>query len=324
MPKRTPIIKFSLVAANVALLASLCFLYLHIGLDTADKVTAATIVTRLRLPRMLCAMGVGTLLSVSGAMMQGLFRNPLVEPYTMGVSGGAIVGVALTFVCGAVAAWGSWTVVAGAAVGALAAMCAALLMRRAAGHDTGVMLLCGITVSFVSSAVTTVALAIATREDMSQILSWTIGSFENVDDRIATLTAAVGLVAALSSPLCGNTLNVLSLGDGEAETLGIDIGKATTAIFVAATLLTALSVSAAGVVAFVGMAVPHMTRTIVGHDHRISLPLSGLMGATLMLGCDLLAKTLISPRELPAGAICAVLGGLMFTYITVRWKRTGA
>ncbi len=324
MPIRTPLARFALVAANAALLAGLCFLYLRIGLDMADEATATTIVTRLRVPRMLCAMGVGALLSVSGAMMQGLFRNPLVEPYTMGVSGGAIVGVALAFVCGAVNAWGSWTVVAGAAMGAMAAMCAALLMRRAAGHDTGVMLLCGLTVSFVSSAVTTVVLAIATREDMSQILSWTIGSFENVDDSVAMLTAAVGLAAALSSPLCGNLLNVLSLGDSEAETLGVDIGKTTTAIFVAATLLTALSVSAAGVVAFVGMAVPHMTRALVGHDHRVSLPLSGLMGATLMLGCDLLAKTLISPRELPAGAICAVLGGLMFTYITMRWRRETA
>lgn len=324
MPIRTPIIRCALTAANVALLAALCFLYLRVGLDMADETTATTIVTSLRMPRMLCAMGVGALLSVSGAMMQGLFRNPLVEPYTMGVSGGAIVGVAMAFVCGAVSTWGSWTVVAGAAMGSLAAMCAALLMRRAAGHDTGVMLLCGITVSFVSSAATTVALSVATREDMSQILSWTIGSFENVDDSVAMLTAAMGLAAALLSPLCGNILNVLSLGDREAEALGVDTGKATTAIFVAATLLTALSVSAAGVVAFVGMAVPHLARTLVGYDHRASLPLSGLIGATLMLGCDLLAKTLISPRELPAGSICAVLGGLMFTYITMRWKRKSA
>lgn len=310
--------------ATVAIMATLCATYLSIGLDGADKATATTIVTKLRLPRMLCAMGVGALLSVSGAMMQGLFRNPLVEPYTMGVSGGAIVGVALAFVCGAVTAWGSWAVVAGAAMGALAAMCAVLLMRRAAGYDTSVMLLCGITVSFVSSAVTTVSLAIATREDMSQILSWTIGSFENIDGRISILAATIGLAATLLSPLCGNILNVLSLGDNEAETLGIDIGRATTVVFVAATLLAALSVSAAGVVAFVGMAVPHMSRTMAGHDHRLSLPLSGLMGATLMLGCDLLAKTLISPRELPAGAICAVLGGLMFTYMSMRWRRTGA
>ncbi len=302
-------------------LAALCHTYLYIGLPEVDDDTRDVIVHGLRLPRMLCALGVGSLLSVAGAIMQGVFRNPLVEPYTMGVSGGAVVGVALAFISGSVAAYGSVSITLAAALGGLLTLAVVLLMRRAVGYDTGVMLICGIMISFVSSAVTTVLLALASREDVSQVISWSVGSFDGVGEAMSFFVAAVGLLATLLSVFLGNVVNVLSLGDAEARSLGVAPGRAAGWLFVIATLLAAVSVSAAGVVAFVGMAVPHLARTLCGSDNRVVLPASGLLGSLVMMACDLVAKTVISPRELPAGAVCAVAGGVMFIYMTVRWKK---
>ncbi len=298
-----------------------CCVYLSEGLGDVEAEMASVVVSELRLPRMLCAMGVGALLSVAGALMQGVFRNPLVEPYTMGISGGAVVGVAVAFVSGAVASLGNAGVTVGAALGGLLSLALVLIMRRAAGCDTGAMLMCGIMVSFVSSAATTVILSVASREDMSQVISWTVGSFDGVDKSMAFVVICVAAVASMLSPLAGNALNVLALGDDEARSLGVSPACASLIFFVVATLLTAVSVSAAGVVAFVGMAVPHFVRRLWGGDNRIVLPVCGLVGSLALVACDLVSKTVISPRELPAGAVCAVLGGVMFTYLTVRWKR---
>lgn len=310
------------LAACVILLTGLCAAYLKCGLADTSPEVESVIISELRLPRMLCAMGVGALLSISGALMQGLFRNPLVEPYTMGISGGAIAGVAIAFTFGLVGIWGGWAVVASAAVGGLATMVAILALRRTVGYDISAMLMCGVMVSFVSSAATTVLLSLATREDASQVLAWSVGTFDGAGHGMALAAACAGAAATLLSPLCGNVLNILQLGEREAHSLGVDTHAATGIIFIAATLLAALSVSAAGVIPFVGMAVPHAVRSALGSDNRVTLPACGLAGATLTLACDLVAKTIISPRELPTGAICAVFGGAAFVYLTIKWKKT--
>lgn len=309
------------MVANVVAIAIVARLYLSVGLDGVDSETAALIVGELRAPRMLCAMGVGALLSVAGAMMQGVFRNPLVEPYTMGISGGAVLGVAAVFAFGLVGSLGYAAVSAGAAVGGLATLVVVLLMRRAAGGDVGAMLMCGIMVSFVSSAATSVILSLASREEASQVFAWTLGSFAGAGRVGSMVVFAAACVVVPLSALAGNVLNVLALGDDEAHALGVSPGRVAVVLFVTATLLTALSVSVAGVVAFVGMAVPHFARRVYGADHRVALPSSGLLGGFVMLVCDLISKEVVSPRELPAGVVCAVLGGVMFIYLTLQWKR---
>lgn len=315
--------RYVLVAAlNVLLLAALCYFYLTEGLSDANHVTASIIVKELRLPRMLCAMGVGASLSVAGALMQGVFRNPLVEPYTMGLSGGAVLGVAIAFVSGSVAVLGSVAVTAGAAIGGLLSLVAVLLMRRCVGYDVAVMLMCGIMVSFVTSAATSVIMSMASREDLSQVVSWTVGAFSSAGWRESLFIFCVACVATPLSSLAGNALNVMSLGDEDARSLGVSPRLVSVLAFSVATLLTAFSVSVSGVVAFVGMAVPHFTRCLYCSDNRLVLPASGLLGAFVMLACDFISKSVISPKELPAGAVCAVLGGIMFTYLTLVWKKS--
>lgn len=310
------------LVATVVCIAVVAYLYLSVGLEEMDRETAAVIVHELRLPRLLCALGVGALLSVAGALMQGVFRNPLVEPYTMGISGGAVLGVAVAFTSGLVASLGGAAVTVGAALGGLASLVVVLAMRRVAGGDVGAMLMCGIMVSFVSSAATSILLSLGSREDVSQVFAWTVGSFAGVGWADGLAVFIVGCVATLLSVFAGNVLNVLSLGDDEARALGIRPERVAAVLFVVATLLAALSVSVVGVVAFVGLAVPHFVRGLFGVDNRVVLPASGLVGALVMLVCDFVSKVVVSPRELPAGAVCAVFGGCMFIYLALRWKRT--
>lgn len=312
----------ALMAANVLAVCLVADLYLTVGLDGVDEQSASLIVSELRVPRMLCAVGVGALLSVAGALMQGVFRNPLVEPYTMGISGGAVLGVALAFSFGLVATFGGFAISAFSAIGGLLSLAVVLLVRRAVGGDIGAMLMCGIMVSFTSSAATSIVLSFSSREDVSQVLAWTMGSLSSVGRTDAVVVFLVACLAVPLSSLAGNVLNVLSLGDEEARALGVPAEKVAAAVFVVATLLTALSVSVVGVVAFVGMAVPHFARKMYGHDNRVIAPAAGLLGALVLLICDLLSKEVVRPKELPVGVVCAVFGGLMFTYLTLRWKKT--
>lgn len=312
------------MVANILAISGVAYLYLSMGLGDVDDHLASIIVCELRVPRMLCAMGVGALLSISGALMQGVFRNPLVEPYTMGISGGAVLGVALAFASGLVSSFGGLAVSFSSAIGGLATLAVVLVVRRFVGGDIGAMLMCGIMVSFTSSAATSIILSLASREDVSQVLAWTMGSFSAVGRMDALAVFCVACFAVPISTLAGNVLNVLSLGDDEARALGVPPAKAAAVVFVVATLLTSLAVSAVGVVAFVGMAVPHFARKLYGHDYRVVTPAAGLLGALALLVCDLLSKEVVKPKELPAGAVCAVFGGLMFTYLTLRWKKTDA
>lgn len=311
-----------LMVANLLAILGVAHIYLTIGLDGVDGQAASLIVRELRVPRMLCAIGVGALLSISGVLMQGVFRNPLVEPYTMGISGGAVLGVAVAFASGLVSSFGGFAVSASSAVGGLSTLAVVLVVRRFVGGDIGAMLMCGIMVSFTSSAATSIILSLASREDVSQVFAWTMGSFSAVGHADALVVFCVACLAVPLSALAGNALNVLSLGDDEARALGVSPDRVAAAVFIVATLLTSLAVSVVGVVAFVGMAVPHFARKLYGQDYRVVSTAAGLLGALALLVCDLLSKEVVSPKELPAGAVCAVFGGVMFTYLTLRWKKT--
>lgn len=280
--------------------------------DRLDDNLRLVIAKEIRLPRMLCAVGVGALLSLAGVVMQNVFRNDLVEPYTMGISGGAMTGVALAFTLGIVDMMGEAAVSLSACAGALLTMLIILKIRHKVGGDNNSTLLCGIMISFVSSAITTILLSLSTREQLSQIISWNIGSFVRADMRVAVAIAVIGIVATPASAFFGNVLNVLGLGDDVARGLGLSVERIQRRLFIGATVAAALSVAAAGVVAFIGMTVPHVVRIVCGDDNRKRLPAAGLCGATLALACDLVAKKILWPVELPAGAVTAILGGMVF------------
>lgn len=279
------------------------------------------ILKEIRLPRIVMAIGVGGLLSMSGLIMQGLFRNPLVEPYTMGLSGGAVLGVAIAFVLGVSEMFGSIGVTLMALLGSLMTMILVLFLRRAMQFDINKMLLSGVMISFATSSVTMLLMSLTSRDNISQIVSWNMGSLDVADSERSYCVVAVLIVMMIVMPIFGRVLNVLSISESMARHVGVRTGLAVPMLFVVATIMAAVSVSLAGVIAFVGMIVPHIVKSLYGHDHRLTLPMSALCGAIFMMLCDVVARVIIYPQEIPVGVMCGIVGGVMFIYLIMQKER---
>lgn len=279
------------------------------------------ILKEIRLPRIVMAIGVGGLLSMSGLIMQGLFRNPLVEPYTMGLSGGAVLGVAIAFVLGVSEMFGSIGVTLMALLGSLMTMILVLFLRRAMQFDINKMLLSGVMISFATSSVTMLLMSLTSRDNISQIVSWNMGSLDVADSERSYCVVAVLIVMMIVMPIFGRVLNVLSVSESMARHVGVRTGLAVPMLFVVATIMAAVSVSLAGVIAFVGMIVPHIVKSLYGHDHRLTLPMSALCGAIFMMLCDVVARVIIYPQEIPIGVMCGIVGGVMFIYLIMQKER---
>ena len=272
----------------------------------ADPVTKG-IVRELRLPRVLLAALVGSALAVSGGALQGTLRNPLAEPYLLGVSGGAAVGAVLAVVLGA----GHPLAVTAAAFGGAAA---ASLLVSGLAHvadsqgDTRVLLTAGVVVGAFANAVILVALADAPPDRVRGALWWMMGSVSDAD------WGSVGR-AALALVLLGGaliwharSLDVIALGPDAAAALGIDVPRTTRHAYLVASWLAAATVASAGLVGFVGLVVPHLARALGARHHRSLLLVSALYGALLLVAADLAARTVRAPAELPLGAVTAMIG----------------
>jgi len=280
---------------------------------------ATTIVWQLRLPRVTIAAVVGAALGVAGALLQGMLRNPLVDPYLTGVSAGAAAAIALAILAGVAA---PLLPLLGFVAGLLAAVLVAALARRGSGIDANRLILAGISLSAFFSAIVAFAIARANSIDAAQrILAWLAGSMAGrgwSDVAFAAPYLLVGLaLAALAIP----ALNALRAGDIRARTVGLDVARAQWTILSSASLLAAASVALAGMVGFVGLIVPHIARRSVGSDARVLLPASGILGATLCVLADAIARSIVAPSELPIGVLLSFFGVPAFLYLYLRSER---
>jgi iron complex transport system permease protein len=277
----------------------------HALTGTGDS-SAAVIVRNLRLPRVTLAVLVGAGLGMSGAALQGTMRNPLAEPYLLGVSGGAAVGAVLGSAFGLGAALLPLTAFAGAIV----AVVAAFAVARAAGArgDPRVLLMAGVVVGAFANAAIMVVLANAEPNTVRNALWWMMGSVADATwMQIGSLAVYIALGGA-SLILLGRHIDVLALGEDAAAGLGLDVDRTIQRVFLLASLVAAATVAAAGLVGFVGLVVPHLVRTAGVRRHRPLLIGSALMGATLVVLADLLGRVLRPPAELPLGAVTALIG----------------
>ncbi|MGH8221809.1 MAG: FecCD family ABC transporter permease [Woeseiaceae bacterium] len=281
----------------------------------ADNVR--TLVVDLRLPRALSAFAVGGLLAVAGVLMQVLLRNPLAEPFILGSSGGAAVAALLAIMAGL----GAGLVDAAAFAGAMGASLLVFSVAHGSGSWTPArLLLTGVVLAAGFSAVTTLILALTPEQNLRGMLFWLMGdlSFAYEPGRLLLVLAGItlfGLVAA-------RQLNVLAHGDLQAAIVGLPIGGLRILIFTATALATAISVTAVGVIGFIGLVVPHLMRLLAGSDHRIVLPASALAGGSLLVLADTLSRTLLAPRQLPVGALTALLGVPLFLVLMSRSRRS--
>jgi iron complex transport system permease protein len=292
----------------------------HLGLAGESSVSRLrdAIIWELRLPRVLVAAGVGAGLALCGAVMQALTRNPLADPYLLGLSSGASLGAVIFLLAGA-----ALLMPVGAFLGAGAAMALTLLVTRLLGGATpSRAILAGISISALAAAATSFLIFwSATGDSYREILSWLMGSLSGVvwTDAVIVLTAValIGLPVLLS----GRSLDAFAFGDAAAATLGIDVERLRWLLLGATALLTGVLVSIGGAIGFVGLIVPHVVRLATGSRHRRLLPVSMLLGASFMVWTDTAARSLFEPRELPVGIITALLGAPIFLLVLLRYRR---
>ena len=312
-----------MVLLNLAAFAAAMAAGLSIGSSSIDPqlvFDADPIVTSIRLPRSLLAAMVGASLAVSGAIFQGILRNPLADPYIVGISGGAALGGVLAMVLGFGTLWLTpLAAFAGASACGLGLMALAHRYHRS---DPLTILLMGIVFNTFAAAMVTFLKTIVEATKAQEILFWLMGiitvqPWETLG--ILAMACAVGLIVAMS---LANRLNLLTLGDAHAQTMGLNVSKTRTTAFLCASLLVGSVVSVAGMVGFVGLIVPHILRRLVGADFKIVLPLCALGGATFLVLADILTRLtfLGLGTEIPVGVVTAFAGAPFFGLLLLRGK----
>jgi iron complex transport system permease protein len=299
-------------------------LYNTLGLGVADwKAVEAQIVWEFRLPRVLLAAIVGSALSVAGTVLQAMVRNPLADPYILGVSSGATIAAVAVITLGSLAL-GGLSVSLAAFVGALISMVLVYLLAQQQGRVTPVRLvLAGVAVGYVLQAFTSFLVLRAAQPGnsaVSSVLYWLAGSLGGAKWQylgIPSLVLFVGNVWLLAR---ARPLNALLAGDESAVGLGVNLERFRQELFVVTSLLVGVAVAISGAIGFVGLIIPHLVRFVVGSDHRRVLPMAALLGAVYLVFADLISRVLIAPSELPVGIVTATLGGPFFLWLLRRQR----
>lgn len=284
------------------------------------------VLTRIRLPRVLLAATIGAGLAVGGVTLQALFRNPLADPGLLGIASGAAVsaGLAICVFAPTPSVAGPWLVPLCAFGGALAVSRLALSVAARAGHyDISLLLLVGIAINAIGGAVLGLLLFVADDTALRDFTFWTLGSLSGATWTGVLPVLAAAAVAGVTQLRAARVLNGFVLGERDAFYLGIDIERAKRQLVLATSLWVGASVAVAGLIGFVGLVVPHLARFVVGPNHRVLLPATALMGATLLTAADLVARTAMLPAELPVGIVTAAIGAPLFLWLTLRHFRNG-
>lgn len=291
------------------------------GLASGGDSVATEIVVKLRLPRALAAFASGGLLALAGALMQVLLRNPLADPYVLGLSGGAAVGALAAMLAGLGLAF----VNLGAAAGALAAILLVLALAQrdfARQHAMGSLeasprlLLTGVMIAAGWSAIITLILTLAPESQLRGMVFWLMGDLNGADSWAPALLALAVCLAVIYP--AARELNVMLRGEALAHALGVQVTTLRRTIYLVASIATALAVTTAGTVGFVGLVVPHALRLALGNDQRVLLPASALAGGALLLAADTAARSVLAPMQLPVGVITAIIGVPSFMFLLMR------
>jgi iron complex transport system permease protein len=290
-----------------------------LGVHSPLGPTESTIVFDLRLPRVALGALVGAMLAVAGGAYQGVFRNPLADPYLLGIAAGAGFGATLVIAYGPA---GSSTSMLLPAV-AFAGGAGSVVVTYMVGRGTTSLILAGVTVAAFFTALETFVQQ-QRSESIRDIYAWLLGQLETSGWTEVGIVAPYALVAAGTLIAHRRLLDVLRLGDDEAAALGVDVARVRLSVIVAATLGTAAAVAVSGLIGFVGIIVPHAIRLLVGGSYRVVLPLSIVVGAGFLVFADLLARTVLSPAELPIGVVTAFFGAPFFALVLRTTRLVGA
>ncbi|KGN95205.1 iron ABC transporter permease [Porphyromonas sp. COT-108 OH2963] len=278
------------------------------------------ILTYIRLPRALLGLAVGGALSLAGVVLQGIYRNPLVEPYTLGISGGASLGVTFAIVSGLHAVTILFLPLAGF-IGALLTIFLVYTLSLQRGYlNITRMLLIGVMISFISSSLMMFLMSVTDVENIHGIVFWIMGSLNESNTMLWASMLILSILSLGITYLFTTPLNALRLGEEKAMHLGINANTTIRILFITTSLLTGACIAVAGVIGFVGLVIPHIVRLWVGTDYRKLLLTSYLAGSVFLILSDVVARTIIAPNELPIGVITGIIGGAAFILILVKSK----
>ncbi|KOP71264.1 FecCD family ABC transporter permease [Cytobacillus solani] len=296
--------------------------FLEDVIETNWAASSEQIILKVRLPRVFLAILVGACLSLAGAGFQGVLRNPLADPYTLGVASGSAVGAAFLILFGFhTILFGTWTIPLVAFVTGLISLLVVLRLANVQGkYKLETIILSGVVVSAFLGAIVSFMVSMSDQV-VNEIVFWLMGSLALRGWSFTFVLMpylAIGIVVLLSY---GRTLNLFALGERQAAHLGVNIKRTRLVVLIVSTLITAAAVSIVGTIGFVGLVVPHLVRLIVGPDYRLLLPLTVIFGAIYVLWADTIARTLLSPTEIPLGVVTAVLGAPFFAYLLRRNKQ---
>lgn len=300
------------------------------GRYEADVAREQLVLIDIRLPRMLLGMFVGASLAVAGAMMQGMFRNPLADPGLIGVSSGAALAAVTTIALGnsLAAPWiktfGAYALPLAAFVGGIATtMILVSIVSRQGQMAVSTLLLAGVALAALNGALMGLIAYSSDDRELRDLTLWMLGSLSGASWPKVFAIIPFALLVALVLPRLIRGLNGLLLGEAEAFHLGIDVERTKRAIVLVTSAAVGAAVAVSGILGFVGIVVPHLVRLLAGPDHRVVLPASALMGATLVLAADILARMLLRPAELPLGVVMAILGAPVFLHMVVKRGMAG-
>ncbi len=312
-----------IILAGFLLIAMLFSLLLGSVFVSPGELLGSKILWQIRFPRVLLAALIGLLLSISGVILQGILRNPLADPYILGISAGGAVGAAVSIALGArFVILGMSSVPAAAFIFALIAVFMVYKLSQVAGKTTPeTLILAGVALSAFCAAI--LSLIIIVSGSLQSIYFWLLGSLSSASWGNVLTVAPYALIGMGVAYFFSKELNAMLLGEEMALTLGVDIEKARLVLIGAASLMAAAAVSVSGLIGFVGLVVPHWIRLIMGPDHRLLVPVSALSGMLLMVVADTISRTILSPLEIPIGIIMALIGAPFFLYLLRRRRLKG-
>ena len=282
---------------------------------------AEVCVWTLRLPRVLLGVAAGIALGIAGAVMQGILRNPLASPYTLGISSGAGFGAALAILSGASIVGGEYFILGNAFIFALLCMFIILGLASRKGATPETMILAGIALMYLFSAMTTLLEYFADPEAVKEALFWMVGSLGRSSWSKLSLVFIVIIICIPLLMLKSWDLNVMSAGEETAKSLGVRVERVRIFTLILAAFLTAGVVCFTGTIGFIGLVAPHMCRIVIGGDNRFLIPASGIAGAVLLVGADMVARWIIAPIIIPVGVMTAFMGVPLFLYLIMRRRR---
>ncbi len=312
------LVSISAGAGEIRFMNLLAHLFsMSLGTETTLDPAEETILFSIRLPRILLAASVGASLSLSGVVFQAILRNPLADPYILGISGGDALGAVIGILIGA-----GFVPLGIPGLAFLGALVAILLIfgvsESKSGHSGNTLLLTGVIINAFFSALIMFAVSLSSSDRLHSVLFWLMGDLSMAEGNEATLVGMAMLLGFLILFSLARPLNLLILGEETAMQLGVDAKRAKKILLATASLITAAAVSVSGTIGFIGLVIPHLLRLLLGADHRLLLPASALFGASFLVLADTIARTLMAPVELPVGVVTALCGAPYFLYLLHR------